>query len=301
MPKVIVSDRDSKFTSLFWRSLMERFGTRLAMSTAYHPQTDGQSEVMVKTLKQMLRHYISHTQKDWINHLPVLEFAYNNSVHPTTKMTPFESDLGYSPASPHSLVPDDMTEVPAAEAFVEAQEARMNTAIENILKAQQEQAAQYNKGRREVEFKEGDLVLLSTKHLNPPFLQTGGKRKLQPKYTGPFRIIRKVGRLSYELDLPVHFKIHPVINLEYLKPFHESSPELRRPQAPPPEPDINEALEEEYEVEEIRGHKRDKKGNLKYLIKWKNYDDHSMTFEPEDNLSNAAEILAEYKSQHPGI
>lgn len=206
-------------------------------------------------------------------------------------MIPFELDLGYSPVTPHSLVSDDMTDVPAAEAFIEEQAARMNAAQENILKAQRMQAEQYNKGRREADFEEGDLVLISTKHLNPPFLQTGGKRKFQPNYTGPFRITKKVGRLSYELDLPAHFKLHPVINVEYLKPFHESSSDLRRPQPPPTEPDINEALEEEYEVEEIRGHKMDKKGNLKFLVKWKNYDDHSMAFEPENNLQNAPEIM----------
>jgi hypothetical protein len=80
LPKVIISDRDAKFTSMFWTSLMQRFGTKIAMSTAYHPQTDGQSERMVRTMKEMLRHYISQNQKDWTDHLPTIELAYNNSL-----------------------------------------------------------------------------------------------------------------------------------------------------------------------------------------------------------------------------
>jgi transposase InsO family protein len=94
IPCVIVSDRDVKFTSAFWRTLFNRFGTKLALSTAYHPQTDGQSERMVRTVKEMLRSIINHKQADWVEHLTAIEFAYNNSVHPSTKMTPFELDLG---------------------------------------------------------------------------------------------------------------------------------------------------------------------------------------------------------------
>jgi transposase InsO family protein len=112
---VIASDRDSKFTSLFWKGLMARFDTKLAMSTAYHPQTDGQSENMVRTIKEMLRHYISHSQKDWDVLLPVLEFAYNNSVNASIGMTPFEFDLGYHTATPHTVSAD--IEVETAEKY----------------------------------------------------------------------------------------------------------------------------------------------------------------------------------------
>jgi hypothetical protein len=113
MPHVIVSDRDTKFTSMFWRALMSRFGTRLAMFTGYHPQTDGQSEVMVRALKEMLRHYLSHNQKDWTQLLSALEFAYNNSINASTGLTPFELDLGYHPVTLHTAEAD--LEVAAAE------------------------------------------------------------------------------------------------------------------------------------------------------------------------------------------
>lgn len=124
MPEIIISDRDAKFTSLFWTSLFKKFGTKLALSTAYHPQTDGQSERMVRTMKDMLRHYISHNQKDWTDHLAVIEFAYNNSISPSTGMSPFELDVGQHPITPHSIAKLER-EVPTTEEFAEQQAARL--------------------------------------------------------------------------------------------------------------------------------------------------------------------------------
>lgn len=293
MPRVIVSDRDAKFTSLFWRALMSRFGTRLAMSSAYHPQTDGQSEVMVRTLKEMLRHYLSHSQKDWTHLIPVLEFAYNNSVNASTGLTPFELDLGYHPVTPHTV--DSDLDVAATESFIEQQQALLNSAFERLQKSQANQAEQYNKTRNSKEFAENDLVLLSTKHTHPPFLQSTGSKKLRSKYIGPFRITRKISPTAYELDLPAHIKIHPVVNVEYLKTFHQSPVEFGDRVAPRPEPILNEDLEPEYEVQEIRGHKFDKRGKLRLLCHWAGYEDHDDTFEPEENLSNAQEMLDAYK------
>jgi hypothetical protein len=263
MPSKIVSDRDSKFTSLFWKALMSRFGTKLAMSTAYHPQTDGQSEVMVRTVKEMLRHYLSHTQRYWSDLLPVSEFAYNNSVNATTGLTPFELDLGHHPVTSHSV--DANLEVAAAETFIERQQALMNIAYEYIQKAQSHQAEQYNKTKNSKEFQEDDLVLLSTKHTNPPFLPSRSSKKLRSKYIGPFRITRKVSPTSYELDPPGHIKMHPIINVEYLKPYHESPPDFASQSEPPPEPIMNPDMGPEYELAEIRDNKRDRNGKLRLL------------------------------------
>jgi hypothetical protein len=94
LPQVIISDRHAAFTSMFWTSLMRRFGIKLTMCTAYQPQTDGQSERMDRTMKEMLRHYIAHNQKDWTNYLSSIEFAYNNAIHPSTGMTPVDLDVG---------------------------------------------------------------------------------------------------------------------------------------------------------------------------------------------------------------
>lgn len=119
MPSVVISDRDPKFTSLFSSTLFESFGTRLAMSSANHPQSDGQTERMVRTLKEMLRSTISHSQDDWTDKLSAIEFAYNNSIHPSTSLTPIELDLGFHPKTPYSLLLEFEKEVGAVQDFIQ--------------------------------------------------------------------------------------------------------------------------------------------------------------------------------------
>jgi hypothetical protein len=163
--------------------------------------------------------------------------------------------------------------VAAAETFIERQPALMNKAYEKIQKAQSNQAEQHNKTKNSKEFEVDDLVLLSTMHTNPPFLQTKGSKELRSKYIGPFRILRKISPTSYELDLPGHIKMHPIINVEYLEQYHESPAEFAGRVAPRPEPILNPDMEPEYELAEIRGHKRDRNGKLRLLCHWSGYED----------------------------
>ena len=128
---------------------MKDFGVKLAMSTAYHPQTDGQSERMVRTFKEMLRHYISNTQHDWVDHLSSLEFAYNNSLNPTTGFTPFELDIGYHPASPHTISAPDPRNVAASEEFKENLNAMLIVAQDSIKHAQELQTRYYDEKRQD--------------------------------------------------------------------------------------------------------------------------------------------------------
>ena len=103
LPKALISDRDPKFTSQFWQALFKLLGTKLSMSTAYHPQTDGQTERMNRTLEEMLRAYTTYHQNKWDEHLSAAEFAYNNSKQASTEMTPFELDIGQHPVTPLEL------------------------------------------------------------------------------------------------------------------------------------------------------------------------------------------------------
>jgi uncharacterized coiled-coil protein SlyX len=168
----------------------------------------------------MLRHYLSHSQQDWTQFLSALKFAYNNSVSASTGLTPFELDLENHLVTPHNVDADLNAAV--AETFIEQQQAFMKRAYERLQKAQSSQAEQYNKTEDTKEFVEGNLVLLSTKHTNPPFLQGRGSKKLRSKYIGPFRIMRKISPTACELDLPAHILIHPVIIVDHLKGFYES-------------------------------------------------------------------------------
>jgi hypothetical protein len=109
--------------------------------------------------------------------------------------------------------------------------------------------------------------------------------------------MRKISPTAYELDLPAHIKIHPIINVQYLKPYHVSPPEFAGRTEPRPEPVLNADLEPEYELEEIRGHKIDRNGKLRLLCHWRGYEDFDDTYEPEENLENSQEMLNAYKQR----
>ena len=115
MPRVVISDRDPRFTAEFWRRLHELLGTKLMMSTADHPQTDGQSERSLRSVQAMLRHYVSEQGDDWDEHLWAVEFAYNDAVQATTGFAPFELDLGRLPSTPCALLGKLVQDVGAAK------------------------------------------------------------------------------------------------------------------------------------------------------------------------------------------
>ena len=118
LPKVIISDRDVKFTSKFWEALFKQLGTKLAMSTAFHLQTDGQTEQMNRTMKEMLRAYTNYKQNDWDELLPAVEFAYNNSKNISTGFIPFEVDNGQLPNTPLTIANTKSTNVAATDEFL---------------------------------------------------------------------------------------------------------------------------------------------------------------------------------------
>jgi hypothetical protein len=209
-------------------------------------------------------------------------------------MSPFELDVGQHPITPHSILKLNR-EIPSVEDFVEEQQSRLIRAQDALQHAQSQQAKYYNEGRKEESFQLGDLVLVSTKHTNPPFMKTSGSKKLRPKFVGPWPVIRLVGKTACELELPQHMKIHPVINTQYLKKFIASPDEFAgRTEKPPPPMQIVENEAPEYEVEGIKGHRKDKRGRISYLVAWKGYEDHDMTWEPAKNLTNARGIVEEY-------
>jgi hypothetical protein len=300
LPAVIVSDRDVKFTSAFWRTLFNRFGTKLALSTAYHPQTDGQSERMVRTVKEMLRSVINHKQTDWVDHLTAIEFAFNNSVHPSTKMTPFELDLGYHPRGLYSQLTDHEPEVQTTTDFIEALSAQQIAAHESLEKARQLQASNVNKNRpKPTVYQTGDSVMLSTRFINPPFLKGSGSRKLKAKYVGPFKVLRRINPTSYELDLPASIKAHPVINMEYLKAYHGNPERFHSRVIPPPEPIISSVHDEpEYEIQSIKDHRYTKKGDLEYLVSWVGYPPWEDSWQPSRNLDGAQDTVSSYWNTH---
>jgi len=192
LPKVIVSDRDPRFTSHFWRALHKRLGTNLKMSTAHHPQTDGQTERANRTVEDMLRAYTTPFQHNWDEYLVPAEFAYNNSLQASTGFTPFYLNHGRHPHTPLSLLTDHHRPTasdtnPAANDFVGRFQTNISRAKDALYRAQQRQQRYADQHRRHAEFSVGDQVLLSTKYLSL-HLKEGTTPKLCPKFTGPFKI-----------------------------------------------------------------------------------------------------------------
>jgi transposase InsO family protein len=218
VPNTIVSDRDAKFLSHFWRTLWAKLGTKLLFSTTCHPQTDGQTEVVNRTLSTMLRAVLKKNIKLWEDCLPHIEFAYNRSLHSTTKMCPFEIVYGLLPRAPIDLLP-----LPASEKlnFDATKRAELMLKLHETTKANIEHMnAKYklagDKGRRQLTFQPGDLVWLHLRKERFPELR---KSKLMPRADGPFKVLQRVNENAYKLDLPADFGVSPTFNIADLKPY----------------------------------------------------------------------------------
>jgi hypothetical protein len=166
LPKSIVSDRDSRFTSLFWTSLFSCLGTSLDMSTAYHQQTDGQSERTIQTLEQYLRAYTCKAQDDWDELICHAEFAYNSANSSFTELSPFETMYGYLPEMPASLMLDRPPQVDQLKARDEMTKhhARFKIVRDALQDRHKLQATQYDASKRDASFDIGDLVYLDARH-----------------------------------------------------------------------------------------------------------------------------------------
>ncbi|KAJ3474054.1 hypothetical protein NLI96_g12674 [Meripilus lineatus] len=201
LPERIISDRDTLFTSTFWRKLHELLRTELRLSSSYHPQTDGATERANRTMTQMLRQCVKPDQKDWVQKLPAIELAMNTARSDTTGFSPFFLNYGQMP---RSLVWENDFKYPGVQEFATRMKEAIMAAHDAIIAARVQQTKYANKRRRDAPFKENDLVYLSTKNLKPP---KGRARKLVPKFLGPFRILKTIEPgATYKLELPQELK-----------------------------------------------------------------------------------------------
>ena len=229
LPMDIVSDRDSRFTGVFWPQVCKLLGVKQNMSTAFHPQTDGQTERVNRVLEEVLRAYVSSDHADWDKHLPLVEFAINNSVQASTGTTPFLMDTGQAPLTPDMAVLTRADPRSAAYPFVGRWRETVKAVRHRLCNAQHRQKQLYDKRVSDKEFKVGQRVLLSTKNLKK-LLGTSHdierSIKLMGKYLGPFPVLDRIGKVAYKLDLTSSSllkDIHPVFHISLLREFYESN------------------------------------------------------------------------------
>jgi hypothetical protein len=302
LPESILSDRDPRFTAHFWRAFWSQLGTTLTMSTAYHPESDGQTERSNRTLEEMLRSRINFQQNDWDEHLAAAELATNNAVQASTGFSPFYLNFGREAKLPfdHALAELLPSNNPEAADRIKRLQADLQRARANILAAQQRQARYRDPRRRDVTFSVGDKVLLSTEHLKMTGVAGTRSPKFTYKYIGPFTVKRKVNDNAYELDLPRQLQIHPVLNISRLKQYHDPSdsfPSRSQPDHRPPADSIREDGAELFRVESIIA-KRGSNRGVEYLVKWLGYPHWESTWEKKSSLlPSAEEAIAEYESQ----
>ncbi|CAA9317827.1 hypothetical protein AVDCRST_MAG94-1309 [uncultured Leptolyngbya sp.] len=281
VPLSIISDRDKLFTSNYWRTITASMGTRLKLSTAYHPQTDGQTERMNQTLEQYLRHYINDAQNNWVQLLPVAQLAINQHRSDSTKESPFFANFGQ-----HARVDMPKRPSPEAETALQHDEVlrRTHSSIQKYLQqAQQNMNRQIDKKRKMApQLKKGDKVYLNAKNLRTKSPRT---KKLENVKVGPFLIKEQRGPVNYQLELPPDAKIHPVFHVSLLEPADPAIPVQTTFHYQTDE-------EQEFEVEKILG-----KEGQKYLVKWKGYPPEENTWEPVKHLGNCRLLLQQFHRQ----
>ena len=221
VPKSITSDRDPKFVSHFWRTLWRKMGTHLQFSSSHHPQTDCQTEVVNRSLGNLLRSLVGEEKKNWDLTLAQAEFAYNMSKNRSTGKCPFEIVYGVIPNGPLDLLPLPVTNRISGDAedmaaHIKNLHAQVKRKLEEI---NQKYKSAADKHRRYMEFKEGDLVWINLRKERFPRGKAG---KLNARADGPFRVLKRLGENAYQIELPGDMEVSATFNVADLQPYYEN-------------------------------------------------------------------------------
>lgn len=293
LPQSIVSDRGPQFRSRFWKKLLELLGCKASLSTAYHPQTDGQSERVNQTLEQYLRIFTSYEQDDWSELLPLAELVYNNSYNESIGMSPLYAATGQDAEVEFldTITPVDKSNPPEAGRIKEHFSKIYDYLNHQLKRAQERYKRTADMYRREEEsYKVNDKVLLATKNIRTQ----RPTKKLDVTYVGPYRIKRKINPVAYELDLPIGSQLHPVYHVDLLKPYIQSEDE-NRTTIQPPSLRIDE--EEGYIINDIID-VRPKGRGYQYLIDWRDYGPEDRTWETRSQI-NDDDLLRAWHESNP--
>jgi hypothetical protein len=304
LPDSIISDRGPLFVSEFWKAVCHRLQVTVSLSTAYHPETDGQTENANAFMEQYLRQYIDYSQNDVFDWLPMAEFAANNAVNSSTQVSPFFANKGYHPRM--SFGPPRPLDRTASKRLRDQHQTGNDfvTKMADILevlrtnlssaRAQQETSANANRSPAPA-YRVGDLVFLDTRNLttNRPM------KKLDHKFIGPFKVSKVVNSHAYQIKRPFeHELMHDVFHTSLLRPA-PTNPLPGQTNPPPPPISIDENGQRLWAVEAILDSKRTKGGGFQYLILWRGYDPEDQTWEPLEHVVNARASILEFERRFP--
>ena len=289
IPRKFVSDRGPQFAARTTRALYKRLGIDPGLTTAYHPQSNGQTERSNQEVEKYLRLFCSKRQDDWSELLPSAEFAINSRVSSATQQSPFELLYGYKPD--FTIPVGGRSTVPAVDERLDRlREARKEADAALRLSKEQMKRDQELGTRKAYTFQVGDKVWVSAKNIKVH----QASDKLGPRQLGPYEVIERVGDLDYRLKLPPTLKIHDVLHVDRLSPYRGNEANGLLP--PPPEP-VQVDGEEEYEVEKILD-SRVYRRQFQYLIQWKGYGEGENSWEPAKNV-HADKAIKEFHRLNP--
>ncbi|KAJ0492793.1 putative nucleotidyltransferase, Ribonuclease H [Helianthus annuus] len=276
-PDSIVSDRDPIFISQFWKEFTALQGIQLNMSTAHHPQTDGQTEVVNRCLESYLRCMVMDRPTSWVKWLPMAEFWYNTNFHTALGMTPFQALYGYPPPLFVPYVPKDVR-VEAVNATLMDREETIKLLRFSLLRAQNRMKQAADSRRSEREFKVGDHVYVKLHPYGQSTLRSSHFNKLGPKYFGPLMIIERIGAVAYKLDLPDDAQVHPVFHVSLLKLARGSTEQYV------PLPQNPRFMFKPLQVLDRKLVKRGSRASVKGLIQWDSLPITEATWENLEDL-----------------
>ena len=300
LPDSIVSDRGSLFTSKFWSSLCYFLGIKRRLSTAFHPQTDGQTERQNSTMEAYLRAFVNFEQNDWARLLPMAEFAYNNAKNTSTGHTPFELNCGYHPWMSYEEEVDPCFMSKLADKLSAELRELMIVCRENLHHAQELQKRAHDKGVKPRSYAPSDKVWLNSK-----YIKTKRNRKLEAKFFGPFRVLHPVGKQAYKLELPRKWRIHDVFHVSLLEQDTTRKGRVDE-EVRQMEFDAGDDESGEYKVEAIRDSavyaRESESGHLPglyQLVLWKGYPEEENTWEPALAVQYLRKLISSFHKDHP--
>lgn len=283
-PRAIISDRDPTFTSNFWRELFHRSKVQLNFSTAYHPQSDGQTEVVNRCIETYLRCMTGEKPKAWSDWLPLAQWWYNTNYHSSLQASPYEVMYGQSPPIHIPYIPGDSTNA-AVDRSLSAREEMLKAVKANLLKAQNRMKQLADKHRSERELAVGDWVYLKLQPYRQHSLLKRISHKISPKYCGPFQIIERIGPVAYRLQLPASAKIHDVVHVVLLKrKIADTATNSVVPDLPSFMLQGGEPEAVPFKVLDRKGKRKGRVAKTMWLVQWKDRNEDDATWEDAQDI-----------------